>query len=221
MKTRKKPLLLLMLIFALAALFCLWLDFNTYESRSKTIPCRDDGLIFSITTFNGDSESRPLVKCLGHTWLSVDNRSGHSVYIRDHEIKDGETLTFSIWAVSRLPGLLFNLEADYISAYDRYRGRSSLSVNIQETQLRVIEAYLEQNDRWTPGKNCSYWSVQLWNRVVDDAFALKTQTLFYTPKRLERSFCEFDCVAVDKDFSRAGPIFCYCDGVRTELTLCS
>ena len=193
----KKSMVWIILPFALTAVFCLWFDFNVYESRSKTISCEDDGIIFSIATFNGDSETTPFLKCLGHTWLSIDNQSGHSVYIKDHEIKHDEMITFSVWAVSDLPGLLFNLEEAYISTYDRYVGRKALSVN------------------------CSYWSVRLWNEVVDEAFELKTQTLFYTPKRLERSFCEFDCVEADKDFSRAGHIFCYRDGVRTELELCS
>lgn len=185
---RKKSMVWIILPFALTAVFCLWFDFNVYESRSKTISCEDDGIIFSITTFNGDSETTPFLKCLGHTWLSIDNQSGHSVYIKDHEIKHDE---------------------------------KSLSVNIGEPQLKIIEAYIDQKDKWSLGKNCSYWSVRLWNEVVDEAFELKTQTLFYTPKRLERSFCEFDCVEADKDFSRAGHIFCYRDGVRTELELCS
>ena len=60
-----------------------------------------------------------------------------------------------------------------------------------EEQLKVIEDYMEQHDKWTVDKNCSYWSVHLWNAVVD------------------------------KDFSRAGDIYCYKDGERTELQLCS
>ena len=143
------------------------------------------------------------------------------MYLKDHEIGPDEMVTFSVWAVSDLPGLLFNLEADYISTYGRYSGRKSLSVNIGEPQLRKIEAYIDRSDGWTPGRNCSYWSIQLWNEVVDEAYRVKTQTLFYTPKRLERSLCEFDRVEVDKDFSRAGRIFCYRGGVRTELELCS
>ena len=38
---------------------------------------------------------------------------------------------------------------------------------------------------------------------------------------LEQAFSAFDCVEVDKDFSRAGDIYCYKDGERTELQLCS
>lgn len=218
---RKKSMVWIILPFALTAVFCLWFDFNVYESRSKTISCEDDGIIFSITTFNGDSETTPFLKCLGHTWLSIDNQSGHSVYIKDYEIKNDEMITFSVWAVAKIPGLLFNLESDYISSYGRYVGRKSLSVRIEESQLNEIEAYIDRNDQWTLGKNCSYWSVHLWNEVVDEAFRLKTQTLFYTPKRLEKSFAEFDCVEVDKDFSRARHVFFYQNGVRTELQLCS
>lgn len=209
------------LLSALAAVFCLWLDFHTYRSGSKTIPCEEKGIIFSMTTFDGDSESKPFVKCLGHTWLSLDNQTGHSIYIKDQEIKDNEMLTFSVWAVSDLPGLLFNMEADYISLYGRYAGRKSLCVNIEESQLETIEQYIDQKNRWTLLENCSYWAIQLWNEVVDDAFDLKTQTLVYTPKRVERSLCEFDCVEADMDFSRAGHSFFLRDGVRTELRLCS
>ena len=42
-----------------------------------------------------------------------------------------------------------------------------------------------------------------------------------TPEKIEQAFSAFDCVEVDKDFSRAGDIYCYKDGERTELQLCS
>ena len=40
-------------------------------------------------------------------------------------------------------------------------------------------------------------------------------------RKNEQAFSAFDCVEVDKDFSRAGDIYCYKDGERTELQLCS
>ena len=102
------------------------------------------------------------------------------------------------------------MEPGYIRDYGRYVGRRSLSANIGEEQLRTIEAYIDREDGWTLGGNCSRWSLRLWNAVVEEDFALKTQAL-----------CEFDCVETDRDFSRAGDIFCLRDGVRTELALCS
>lgn len=74
------------------------------------------------------------------------------MYIKDYEIKNDEMITFSVWAVAKIPGLLFNLESDYISSYGRYVGRKSLSVKIQESQLNTIEAYIDRNDQWTLGK---------------------------------------------------------------------
>lgn len=56
-------------------------------------------------------------------------------------------VTFSVWAVSGLSGLLFDLEPCYIANYGRYIGRLSLSTNIGEEQLKVIEDYMEQHDR--------------------------------------------------------------------------
>ena len=113
------------------------------------------------------------------------------------------------------------MEPGYIRDYGRYVGRRSLSANIGEEQLRTIEAYIDREDGWTLGGNCSRWSLRLWNAVVEEDFALKTQILVYTPERVEKALCEFDCVETDRDFSRAGNIFCFRDGVRTELVLCS
>lgn len=203
------------------AFFSLFADFNSYDYRSKTVDCDKSGIIFSITTFDGENESSPFVKCLGHAWLSIDNRSGHPLYIKDYEIENGETVTFSVWVISGIEGLVFNLEPHYISKYGRYAGRRSLSTNIDESKLKAIEGYIDKNNKWTPGNNCSRWSLELWNEVAGDRLKLKTQTLLYTPKRVSKSFYEFDQIESDKDFSTAKGIFCYRDGVRTELKLCS
>ena len=191
------------------------------SQAARTLPCEDTGLILSITTFDGKSESRPFIKCFGHTWIALDNRTGHTVYLKDHAIQNGEMATFSVWAVSGLSGLLFDLEPCYIANYGRYTGRLSLSTNIGEEQLKGIEAYMEKHDTWTVDKNCSYWSIHLWNEVVGEDAALKIRGFVYTPEKIEQAFNAFDCVELDKDFSRAGGIYCYKDGVRTELQLCS
>ena len=216
---KKRIVIRFVLLFVLAAAFCF--DLNSYTKQSKTVPLDENGIIFSITTFDGENETEPFVKSLGHAWLSVDNRSGHSVYIKDYEIKNNETVTLSVWAISEIAGVFFNLESNFVSKCNRYVGRQSLSVNIEESQLKEIEQYIDKNNNWAIIKNCTFWSIQLWNEIVDDEFKLKTQTLVYTPKRLEKAFSEFDCIEVDKDFSRCGEVFFYQNGIRTELQLCS
>lgn len=169
---KKRIIAWAVLLSVCAAALGLWCSAAAVKT-ARTLPCEDEGLILSITTFDGKSESKPFLKCFGHTWIGLDNRTGHTVYLKDRAIPDGEMVTFSVWAVSGLSGLLFDLEPCYIANYGRYTGRLSLSTNIGEEQLKVIEDYMEQHDKWTVDKNCSYWSVHLWNAVVGEDAALK------------------------------------------------
>lgn len=208
---KKRIIAWAVLLSVCAAALGLWCSAATGKA-ARTLPCEEEGLILSITTFDGKSESKPFLKCFGHTWIGLDNRTGHTVYLKDRAIPDGEMVTFSVWAVSGLSGLLFDLEPCYIANYGRYTGRLSLSTNIGEEQLKVIEDYMEQHDKWTVDKNCSYWSIHLWNAVVGEDAALKIRGFVCTPEKIEQAFSAFDCVEVDKDFSRAGDIYC----TRTE-----
>jgi len=194
---KKRIIAWAVLLSVCAAALGLWCSAAAGKT-ARTLPCEDEGLILSITTFDGKSESKPFLKCFGHTWIGLDNRTGHTVYLKDRAIPDGEMVTFSVWAVSGLSGLLFDLEPCYIANYGRYTGRLSLSTNIGEEQLKVIEDYMEQHDKWTVDKNCSYWSVHLWNAVVGKDAALKIRGFVCTPEKIEQAFSAFDCVEVDK-----------------------
>ena len=145
---KKRIIAWAVLLSVCAAALGLWCS-AAADKTARTLPCEEEGLILSITTFDGKSESKPFLKCFGHTWIGLDNRTGHTVYLKDRAIPDGEMVTFSVWAVSGLSGLLFDLEPCYIANYGRYSGRLSLSTNIGEEQLKVIEDYMEQHDKWT------------------------------------------------------------------------
>lgn len=134
---KKRIIAWAVLLSVCAAALGLWCS-AAVGKTARTLPCEDEGLILSITTFDGKSESKPFLKCFGHTWIGLDNRTGHTVYLKDRAIPDGEMVTFSVWAVSGLSGLLFDLEPCYIANYGRYTGRLSLSTNIGEEQLKVI-----------------------------------------------------------------------------------
>lgn len=140
---KKRIIAWAVLLSVCAAALGLWCS-AAVGKTARTLPCEEEGLILSITTFDGKSESKPFLKCFGHTWIGLDNRTGHTVYLKDRAIPDGEMVTFSVWAVSGLSGLLFDLEPCYIANYGRYTGRLSLSTNIGEEQLKVIEDYMEQ-----------------------------------------------------------------------------
>ena len=100
---KKRIIAWAVLLSVCAAALGLWCSAAAGKT-ARTLPCKEEGLILSITTFDG---------------------------------------TFSVWAVSGLSGLLFDLEPCYIANYGRYTGRLSLSTNIGEEQLKVIEDYME------------------------------------------------------------------------------
>lgn len=102
---KKRIIAWAVLLSVCAAALGLWCSAAAGKT-ARTLPCKEEGLILSITTFDGKSESKPFLKCFGHTWIGLDNRTGHTVYLKDRAIPDGEMVTFSVWAVSGLSGLL-------------------------------------------------------------------------------------------------------------------
>lgn len=93
---KKRIIAWAVLLSVCAAALGLWCSAAAGKT-ARTLPCEDEGLILSITTFDGKSESKPFLKCFGHTWIGLDNRTGHTVYLKDRAIPDGEMVTFSVW----------------------------------------------------------------------------------------------------------------------------
>lgn len=218
----KKYLLItcpILIILVFIIIYCI--DFNLYNKQTKTISLDNNGLILSISTSDGKSETKPFLKSYGHTWLSLDNQTDHSIYIKDYEIKQNELLTFSVWAISGESGVYYNLEANFINELNRYDNRKSLSANIDESKLDIINSYIDNHNEWSLVNNCSRWSIGLWNELVDDNYKLKTQPISYTPKKIQNSFSEFKDIETNKDFTRAKKVFFYKDNTRTEMKLCS
>lgn len=91
---KKRIIAWAVLLSVCAAALGLWCSAAAGKT-ARTLPCEDEGLILSITTFDGKSESKPFLKCFGHTWIGLDNRTGHTVYLKDRAIPDGEMVTFS------------------------------------------------------------------------------------------------------------------------------
>ena len=97
---KKRIIAWAVLLSVCAAALGLWCSAAAGKA-ARTLPCEEEGLILSITTFDGKSESKPFLKCFGHTWIGLDNRTGHTVYLKDRAIPDGEMVTFSVWGRCR------------------------------------------------------------------------------------------------------------------------
>lgn len=73
---KKRIIAWAVLLSVCAAALGLWC--SAAGKTARTLPCKEEGLILSITTFDGKSESKPFLKCFGHTWIGLDNRTGHT-----------------------------------------------------------------------------------------------------------------------------------------------
>ena len=74
---KKRIIAWAVLLSVCAAALGLWCSAAAGKT-ARTLPCEEEGLILSITTFDGKSESKPFLKCFGHTWIGLDNRTGHT-----------------------------------------------------------------------------------------------------------------------------------------------
>lgn len=142
------------------------------------------------------------------------------MYLRDYEIQPGETLTVSAWGLSGHFGVAYNLEPQFVFQNGRYVGRKSVSISIDESKLGVIAEYIEKHPKWKFVENCSYWSLHLWNEVVDEPYRMKTQILLYTPTRVQKAMQEFTNLKTDIEYIGVRSAFFYEDNARTELRLC-
>ena len=63
---KKRIIAWAVLLSVCAAALGLWCSAAAGKA-ARTLPCEEEGLILSITTFDGKSESKPFLKCFGHT----------------------------------------------------------------------------------------------------------------------------------------------------------
>lgn len=217
---KKKIVIIISISLIILIAAALLIAGNSYRAGSRKVHDGENTLIFSINVSDGKAESTPFVKCYGHAWISLDNQSGHSIYLMDKEIQDNEVLTFSTWAISSHMGVTFNLEPSFINQFARYPERKSVSIKIDESKLSEIEKFINENDRWTLFRNCTYFSVKLWNLIAGDENEIILRSPVYSPGTLAKAIDEFDTVRDGDAYLRSGDSYFYVDGKRTVLSLC-
>ncbi len=143
----------------------------------------DDDIIVTIYAYDGAGESYFGLMNLGHSFMSFENVSSEEVKIGNFSLAPNEIVTISTWCVSDHFGIWYNMENNYIKYHDKYNGRYSVSMGIKKDAQETIAKYIQVNDVWRPTKNCTNFSVGLWNKLCDSKEKLSTP-LIYTPKKL-------------------------------------
>lgn len=180
----------------------------------------DDVALLSIFTYDGKGESVWGLMNLGHSFLSIKNVSDEPFYLSEKKINPGETVAFGTWSILDHFGVWYNVESNYISDYNKYDGRLSVTQSVSSEDISVITEYIKKHDYWTPLTNCSCFALNLWNSV-SDAPELLDVPLIYTPSQIAKQLQKFNTFETNRTivtektfgyFKDGSYINCYLEG---------
>lgn len=186
------------LLFLGLSIILLTIDYNKYKFGSKQTTYKDSDILLSLHSYDGKSESGFLTKSLGHSWISIENNSSCDIYLNDILIIPGDVLTISVFSIEKNTGVTYNLEAMFIDKMNRYDNHYSISYPINENDLDKIGKFIEENNKWSILKNCTYFSIHLFNEVVKEEYKIPTQIISYTPSKLIKAIKEYSNYEVNK-----------------------
>ena len=193
---------------------------NNPTREYKAIIKSDDVALLSIFTYDGKGESVFGLMNLGHSFLSIENVSDEPIYLSEKKINPGETVAFGTWSILDHFGVWYNVESNYISDYNKYDGRLSVTQSVSSEDISVITEYIKNHDYWTPLTNCSCFALNLWNSVSDTAEKLDA-SLIYTPSQIAEQLKNFNtfetnrAIVTEKTFGYfkdGGYVNCYLEG---------
>lgn len=178
-------------LFACCLVFLLELnadatDTSPLSKNRSASACDYRSALLTIVSDTGESERSHGMPAYGHTFLVLRNTSDEVLVFCGREIAPGENITFGWWAVSAHSGVWFGLEANYIEAFDRYRGRVALSREIDGDGIARLADYLLTHDLYTPLENCAVRAVAAFNTAIPEARQLRCG-YFTTPARVYRA----------------------------------
>lgn len=148
--------------------------------------------LLSLVTYDGKNESNYGLMNLGHAFITVENIGDDAIEVYGIEVLPTEEITFSAWNTSLHAGVWFNIESAYIKDFARYEDRYSLTVGLNDlSEIEKLSTFISNNDIWTVKKNCSYFSIKLWNEMVSDNYKLDT-SLITRPIVLKKEIMLFE-----------------------------
>lgn len=153
----------------------------------------DDGDIAKLTlfSFNGDGEGRIGLMNLGHAFLSIENISDEPIELLHKNISVGETISIGTWSILEHFGIWYNVESNYIVEHNKYDGRVSITIGIDNEDISTLSNYMSNNDKWNPIYNCSKFALTLWNTVAENSEKIN-KPIIYTPTYIAKEIKKFD-----------------------------
>ena len=193
MKLKKVLSTIMICIISLCLVAC-----NSSNKPKVATINADDDIIMTIYAYDGVGESKFGLINLGHSFLSFENKTTETIMIGPFDLGAGETVAISSWSISEHFGIWYNTENNYIKYHDKYNGRVSVSVGLKIDCLETLNNFIKNNDNWYLTKNCTNFSVGLWNTLCEESERVSTP-LIYTPSRLSKDIKSFTTYEKNRD----------------------
>lgn len=194
-------------VFLFLIMSLITLSACTRNKERQLIVTSEDIALLSIYADDGKSESNFLLRNYGHAFLSVKNISENNITVGDRLVVPNETITIGLWNILEHFGVWYNIEGNYISEYDKYSHRVSLTIGINTSDIEEISNMIAKSDRWSPFFNCSTFAMKTWNLVAEDSEKIDSK-LLVSPKYLVNKITKFsgheknrECIT-DTDFRK-------------------
>ena len=130
---RKILIVLLMLVFC-SMFVSACADDRKYSASID----ENDVAKLTLFAYDGKSESVFGLANLGHAFLSIENLSNEEISIGQKKLASEEMLTLGTWAIRDHFGVWYNVESNYIKEHNKYDGRVSVTIGINEEDLKKI-----------------------------------------------------------------------------------
>ena len=201
----KKYFLIIVILCGL--LFC---SCDSYSYGELSID-QSDVAILSIFSDDGSKDSSLLIRNYGHAFLSLTNISSSNFFVGGREVSPGETITIGLWNILEHFGVWFNVDGNYISEYNKYPNRVSLSIGITDDDINTINKVIDENDKWDIFFNCSAFAITCWNSVASSGEKINERFLL-SPRYLTKEISKFEGVKYAKEVKTTNTINYYKEG---------
>lgn len=163
---------------------------DTEPQNRTTNMSQEDTVEMTIYAYDGKSESFFGLFNMGHSFLGFKNLGTEQIIVGEYVLAPLEEITISTWCIQDYFGVWYNIENNYIEYFNKYDGRYSVTTHINVDKLEKINSYIQDNNTWLPTKNCTNFSVGVWNIATTKLEQLRTHTI-YTPTKLVKSIKSF------------------------------
>ena len=168
----------------------------------------DDIAYITLFAYSGKDESNWGLINLGHAFLSIENISNNPITIYNYELQPSENITVSTWSLTEHFGIWFNIESNYITTCNKYDGRYSITTGANLEDITKINDFMSNHDRWGILRNCSYFSLSLWNEIAEESEQIKERPIF-TPTYIEEEISKFASFEINKPINTSETCYYY------------